>query len=353
MYGLKPWLDYIQTLEALNSLKIESFTIYGDCMYEEIIISAIMPVFNRSEDVLNQSINSFVLQNILNSELVIINDGSEKHIADFLDTVASKHKKIKVFHQNNKGASASRNFGITKSKGKYIAFLDDDDIWRPNKLELQLKYLENNAEIAGCFTNAELFTENKIIGSLIEIKGGIDKYKLDSDSEWHILPVHPDIELIIKGYILTSTLMIKKNVLVDAGYYSEELPVGEDIDLMYRVTRKNKLVYYNDVTTRYRVTENSLSRSGLKTLLQTEKLYEKMKSYQLTTNEKQYMNDADHLLCFSIGYHYFENEKFIDARSWFAKSFKYGKSISDLLYITATLLPEVCIRLLRKIKQNL
>ncbi|MEA3428803.1 MAG: glycosyltransferase family A protein, partial [Thermodesulfobacteriota bacterium] len=97
---------------------------------ENPLVSVIIPTFNRGW-ILKEAINSVLTQDFEDFELIVINDGSTDNTPDILN---SYKDHIVAFSQNNKGVSASRNRGVAMSSGRFIAFLDSDDLWMPNKL---------------------------------------------------------------------------------------------------------------------------------------------------------------------------------------------------------------------------
>ena len=106
------------------------------------LISVIIPFYNQ-EDHFEECLNSVIHQTYSNLEIIIINDGSDEKYDGILTKIQSKHlDKIKIFYQQNKGVSAARNLGILKSSGEYIAFLDSDDLWLPNKIEHQINMIK-------------------------------------------------------------------------------------------------------------------------------------------------------------------------------------------------------------------
>ena len=90
------------------------------------LISVIVPVYN-SEQTLHRCIDSILGQTYRNFELLLINDGSKDRSGEICDEYASNDSRISVFHQENSGPSAARNFGLTQAKGQYIVFQDSDD----------------------------------------------------------------------------------------------------------------------------------------------------------------------------------------------------------------------------------
>lgn len=110
-------------------------------------VSVIVPVYN-AEKYLPQCIDSIVNQTIGDIEVLLINDGSSDSSGEILAQYASKDERIKVIEQPNKGAGAARNIGLAMAEGKYLSFLDSDDFFEPNMLELALaKASEDDADI--------------------------------------------------------------------------------------------------------------------------------------------------------------------------------------------------------------
>ena len=103
-----------------------------------------MPYYNKIEYVEN-SINSVLEQTFENFELIIIYDDELKKDLDFIETLVKKDKRIRlIVNDKNLGAGESRNKGIKHSKGETIAFIDSDDVWEKEKLEIQLNFLKKN-----------------------------------------------------------------------------------------------------------------------------------------------------------------------------------------------------------------
>lgn len=120
------------------------------------LISIIMPAFN-AEKTIKSSIESILNQTIKNFKIYIIDDSSTDTTSKIVNSF-NDERIIYTYNNNNQGVSKSRNIGIKKCKGKYIAFLDSDDLWFPNKLERQLELLEKGWDIV-C-SNYITFTEN-------------------------------------------------------------------------------------------------------------------------------------------------------------------------------------------------
>lgn len=97
-------------------------------MENEKEISVIIPIYNTPNEIFCRTIESVLKQSFDNYELIVIDDGSKKECADYIDNIKKKSDKIKVWHRANEGVSSARNFGISMANGKYVMFLDADDI---------------------------------------------------------------------------------------------------------------------------------------------------------------------------------------------------------------------------------
>lgn len=125
------------------------------------LVSIIMPCYN-SEKYISQSIESVLNQTYNNFELIIVDDCSTDKSRDIIKEFAIKDKRIKYeFSKVNEGVSITRNKAIEKAKGTYIAFLDSDDIWFPNKLDTQVNFMEDNRIEFSC-CDYELISEQGI-----------------------------------------------------------------------------------------------------------------------------------------------------------------------------------------------
>lgn len=112
------------------------------------LVSVIIPTYNRV-DLLMETLQSLENQQYRNLECIIVDDGSTDNTGEKVKSFQSKHLLVKFFSQNNSGACAARNKGFEESSGSYIQYLDSDDMLEPDKIALQVKYLENNMDVDG------------------------------------------------------------------------------------------------------------------------------------------------------------------------------------------------------------
>lgn len=186
-------------------------------------VSVIIPTHKRAL-MLSRAINSVLLQTYKNFELIIVSDGKDKNT----DKIVSSYGDFRIKylkHVKSRGASAARNTGIRASKGKYIAFLDDDDEWVFNKLEKQVLLMEDSSDGIGLvYCWMEYFRNEKSIKVLKpNLRGYIFSHMLDKQAIGN-----------------SSTIIIKSEVIKKVGCFDENLPRGNDSDFIRRIC-----FYYN------------------------------------------------------------------------------------------------------------
>lgn len=179
------------------------------------LVSVVIPIFNRPKQ-LKKALESVLTQTYKNYEIIVVDDGSTPK----LSLSFHKNKKIKVLHHDkNRGAAAARNTGMKAAKGTYIAFLDSDDEWYPEKLRIQVNTLEGaTRNITGCVTS-------------VFLKG--------SRSECtRYTPLYNFREQTLAGHHLSigSTLLFRKDSLKIVGFQPEDLKRLEDWEWQIKVS---------------------------------------------------------------------------------------------------------------------
>ncbi len=207
---------------------------------KKIKIDIILPNFNSSDSI-KETIKSIIDQTFKNWKLIIVDDCSDKRTKTILKKF-SKNKKIKIFWlKRNKGAGYCRNYAIKKSKSPYLAFIDSDDIWKKDKLETQLRFMENNNYLF-TYTNYETF--GKKIRFITPAKE-YDFKKFINDTS-----------------ICTSTMIVKRNILKNIEFTNSE--ICEDYFFKCKVLNICNAYCLDDFLTKYRIRNNSLQSSSLK-----------------------------------------------------------------------------------------
>ena len=187
-------------------------------------VSVVIPTYNRKHT-LTRAIESILSQTIKPLEIIIVDDGSNDGTREW---IKEKYPFIKYLNQNNSGVSASRNRGIFSANGNWIAFLDSDDEWTPEKLERQLSILSSDKEAVFCHTN-EIWIRN---GTRVNQMRKHEKYG------GYIFEKCLDM-----CRISPSSSIIKKEVFDHIGYFDESLIVCEDYDLWLRISAHYKILF--------------------------------------------------------------------------------------------------------------
>lgn len=191
-------------------------------------VSVVIPCFNRKKT-LSRSIDSVVNQTYKPSEIIIVDDGSTDGTRDF---ILNSYPNIKYFFQPKKGVSSARNKGIRESSSDWVAFLDSDDEWLPQKLEKQINQLGKYSEIFISHTN-EIWIRNGV---------RVNQMKKHQKYGGYIFDKCLDI-----CRISPSSVLIHKRVLKDVGVFDEALQVCEDYDLWLRITSKYSVLFEREL----------------------------------------------------------------------------------------------------------
>jgi len=221
-----------------------------------ILVSIILPYFKKKE-FLEETINSILNQTYKNFEIILIDDEISLDSKNFLDKISKKDTRIKLIkNEKNLGAGLSRNIAIKYSQGEYIAFCDCDDLWLPQKLENQLKFIKEN-KIYFNHTSYDVIDEkNKFISSRKA------KYEINFKE----LRGSCDIGL--------STVMIDKKIFDDETLKFASLKTKEDFVLWLKIAKKKiKIIGMDEKLTQWRKIPNSLSSSSVQKLFDGYRVY--------------------------------------------------------------------------------
>jgi glycosyltransferase involved in cell wall biosynthesis len=194
-------------------------------------VTVIIPTCNRPQFI-GRAIKSVLNQTYQDYEIIIIDDGlkvrAEKEISTFND------RRIRyIQHQENKGGAAARNTGIKNSKGLYVAFLDDDDEWMPEKLKKQVEAFENSDDsVVLAFCGFEMRDENgKFLEARLPNQSGI---------------IWPFNQVLHRSYIWTTTIMVRKKVALSGVLFDENLKKNQEWDFQLRLLKVGKFFAINE-----------------------------------------------------------------------------------------------------------
>ena len=209
------------------------------------LVSVIVTTYNR-KNLLKNTMDSILNQTYKNFELIVVDNCSDY---DFISQIKSfNDERIRLFQNANDGIIAvNRNFGIKQSKGKYIAFCDDDDIWMPQKLEKQMKCFDNS-DIDMVFTMQKQFEATSIFSNYFGI--GPLPIRVDTSTKG----------LINNNCIPLSTTLVRKKVLDNIGVFNENKSyiAIEDNDLWIRISKVTSIIFLPKVLVYHRVHKKNI-----------------------------------------------------------------------------------------------
>ncbi len=236
-------------------------------MLSQPSVTVIIP-FKNNIEYLFSAINSVFNQSYKNYKIKIIYDNEDRtdlnKIKKFLKYKYKKKEKLVEIEINKKnlGAGNSRNVGIKKSNTKYIAFLDSDDLWKKNKLKVQIDYMEKNDQVFSHTSYDIISEENKVISS----RAAKSKIKFD--------------ELVSSCDIGLSTVILRTKFMKKNNYYFPKIKTKEDFVLWLKIAKKIKfMVGIKKKLTSYRKVSNSLSSNKLTSIINGYKVYRNYMNY--------------------------------------------------------------------------
>lgn len=215
-------------------------------------VSVIIPAYN-GDRYLAAAINSVVEQTYQNYEIIVVDDGSTDHTAE----IAQQYDNVvQYLTHSNQGVAASRNTGLAAAKGEYIAFLDQDDVFLPLKLALQVALLEQDPNLGIVNSGWQISDQRGIIQAAVE--------------PWKQIPELTAANLIIWKPIFLGAMLFRRSWLDRVSGFDTTLEQTPDVDLVLRLAMKGcPAAWVKQTTVQYRQHQANASNN---TLLQTQEL---------------------------------------------------------------------------------
>lgn len=210
-------------------------------------VSVIVPTHNRALS-LCRAVDSILNQSFRDLEVLVIDDASSDHTAEFATDCGDE--RVRYFrHDQNRGESASRNTGLLVARGEYIAFLDDDDVWLSDKLAKQVMLLDGSGpQVGGVYTGyfrVELESGRKIATVLPRERGDV-------------------LRALCAGNCIggPSMVLVRRECFERAGRFDEDLVFGPDYDMWIRIAHHYKFEFISEPLVLYSVHNNRLSANN-------------------------------------------------------------------------------------------
>ena len=243
--------------------------------YLEDTVSVIIPVYNAAR-FLDRTLGSIFAQTYKNIEIVLVDDCSKDESAEIIARYQKEHPEV-VYHlqETNQGAAVARNTALELAKGRYVAFLDSDDMWYPEKIERQITLMKEK-DAAFCYTAIEMVNnDDEVVKKKRKVKEKID-YR----------------------FLLHNTMIATSSVLIDRKKTGDfRMPLrrgGQDYATWLMLLRDGTVAYgINEALVKYRVGNSSLSSNKFKSIKQV---------WQIQTQDEKIgkISALFHVFCFSV-----------------------------------------------------
>jgi glycosyltransferase involved in cell wall biosynthesis len=304
-------------------------------------VSVVIATRDRA-DYLREAIESVLCQTLLPLEVLVVDDGS---VDDTAAVVRSFGPPVRLIQQESVGRSAARNLGVRSARGDLVAFLDDDDLWRADKLERQIEVFEASPEcgLVHCFTD------------VIDSAGRRLECESREREDWHYRGLavgYTFVGVAELCVMFTSTVMVRRDCLESVGLFDPAISALEDWDLYLRIARRYPIATIREPLVQYRVhpsnTSGSVSVEG--------RAHVARKHLALMAEEPSSPSQRAarfHLLCHLANAHYIQGDRG-DCRRRILEAFRLYPRATMLtrlpIHFVASLVPAGLVRAIRSLR---
>lgn len=300
-------------------------------------VSVVIPTYN-SAHMAKEAVESVLAQTYTDFEVIVIDDGSvdntESVMAPFGD-------RIRYIKQENQGVSGARNTGMKEARGEYIAFLDADDLWLPERLAAEIPLLDADPNLGLVYCDWAVVSGGQVLqDSYLKDLPTASGYVFD--------------ELIETGFILTSGVVLRRACIDDVGDFDKSLAIAQDYDLWLRISYKWKVQLVERCLFTKRSLDGSLSSDLTKTALERIALYKKTlrEIPDMSARSRRLVRRQIALNYWDVGYEQFDKLALGEARKNFAASVRYDwMNLKSMAFLGATCLPASLVRAAREARR--
>lgn len=301
------------------------------------LVSVVIPVRN-GKDFIHEALDSVLTQSFVDLEVIVVNDGSTDYDYELLERTDTR---VRVLRLAGCGVSKARNTGMQQAIGKYIAFLDADDVWFPGKLEAQVRYLDCHEDVGVVF------------GKFVKwYRGANGKFPV-AKSMWMNCAYLTELEPTRSGWIYTKLLMgllvgmntavIRRSVYYQIGGFNEAMRIGEDYDFWLRASRVAEMHSLNEAVAFYRIHDASamhmvVQENHMANVLKSADVRWGLSNPDQTSLSRREFNGRLAMIHFGHGYSHFWHGQLQVAQKSFVKAFLGGAlRVRSTTYLAATL----------------
>ncbi|WP_243373873.1 glycosyltransferase family A protein [Geotalea sp. SG265] len=317
-------------------------------------ISVVIPVYN-CESYIKEALKSVQKQSVRDLEIIVVNDGSTDGTLSVTEALAERDERIRIISQANSGKPAiARNVGLRHAGGKYVCFLDGDDLFMPGKLEKQLEIFLRFPELNLVFHDVRHLYED----DRHEPGSYLGNARFTHVAKDYMAQVQENIYLcgenfynFISAYFLTihtSAVMATRSCLeAQSTWFPEDATIGEDADLWFRLALSNRTAYLDEVLSCYRQHSTSIT-SNMANYLKGSILVHRRNlergEHVLTREEKKLYEKKIQGYHWHYGYLLYSNYEMKLARKEYLDALKLGFSPKTVVAIAKTMLPRSFVR---------
>ena len=238
-------------------------------------VSVVIPTYN-AEDLIGEAIKSVHAQTLPVAEIIVVDDGSSDRSSEVAESLGAV-----VIRQANGGVSAARNVGIRAATSEWIAFLDQDDIWAPEKIEYQWDAIRLHPDVGIVSCDMSWFEPNYLQGcstvTEADLRGDLGRQE-EMDASIRYLPRAQDELPLCRTTDNPSSILIRRDLLLSAGLFDESLRQNEDLECFLRVITRGPLAIVERSLIQHRVHSRSRSNDALEAGLYFIRVVDKLSS---------------------------------------------------------------------------
>ena len=303
-------------------------------------VSVIIPAYNAAPWIA-ETIDSVLNQTFKDFEVIVVDDGSTDATAE---VVASYKPQVQYLYKNNGGPSSARNTGICAACGRYIAFLDADDLWLPEKLQIQMQLFSQNPSLAWVYSDGLIFEENP----------NKNQHLFSQSSYMYSGEILRP--LLLQDFVASPTPIVRRDVFEDVGLFNEESSFKsvEDWDMWLRIAARYPVYLIDKPLVKYRRHSTSLTGTSL---------IQRSLESRLTVIEGAILREPERLgdlrqqaianVYMTLGHLLMSRGARVEAREMYLHSIQMNsKQLKSIIYLIATFLP-ISVNQLKNVRRYL
>lgn len=313
-------------------------------------ISVVIPAFNCA-DLLAEALKSVREQSLPPREVIVVDDGSADNTAEVAERMGAR-----VFQQQNNGVSAARNAGVRMACGEWIAFLDADDLWEPDKLRLQWEAIQQRPS-AGmvCSDFSQFDGDETALPSFLALPNRYERAtKLRVSEQVSFFTTVQDDFFEAGNFLFPSAVMVRRDAIIKAGLFDETMRHAEDRECFLRVLSKWPLLVVEKPLMRYRLHSGNASNDDLKmalgALMMAEKICANSQRYPIGATE--HAQELIRRYSFMAGRLLVEAGRHREARPHLLTALRSGLECRKICFLLASLFPPSWVIAGKKLKRR-